>query len=47
MRPLLFAVLFVAGGVIMEKLGIEYKAAYALFGYALGALHACAIFGGE
>ena len=47
MKPILFALIFVAGGILMEKIGIEAHAVYSFFGYVVGVSHACAIRSGK
>ena len=42
-KPALIVALFVGGGLLMEKFGVEHRAWYALFGYFLGGLHMCLI----
>ena len=47
MRAIIFALIFIFGVVGMQKLGIEYDAAYAFFGYFVGIAHATFVFRGE
>ena len=39
MKAIIWAVLFIVGGITMQQIGLEHPAWYAFFGYFIGVGH--------